>query len=61
MEKELLGLLEAALKLGVHTSTVYRWAKSGELPGFQVSAAKLWRFKAEDVEALRKRREAQGL
>jgi excisionase family DNA binding protein len=39
---------ELARYLRVHSTTVYRLAKTGQLPGFRVGSD--WRFRAEDVD-----------
>jgi excisionase family DNA binding protein len=39
---------ELAKYLRVHSTTVYRLAKNGQLPGFRIGSD--WRFRAEDVD-----------
>jgi excisionase family DNA binding protein len=39
---------EVGQLLKVHQSTVYRLAKTGDLPGFRLGKA--WRFRLQDVE-----------
>jgi excisionase family DNA binding protein len=52
-----LTLQEAALQLGLHYMTVYRYVRTGKLAGTQDGL--VWRVRASDVDALRKRRKVE--
>ncbi len=47
----MVGLREAADRLGVHYMTVYRYLRTGRLPAVKVAGE--WRVRAADVEKLR--------
>ncbi len=44
----LLDTQQAAQLLGIHTKTLQRFARTGEIPGIQIG--KLWRFRASDLD-----------
>ena len=48
---DMVGLGEAADRLGVHYMTVYRYLRTGRLPAVKVAGE--WRVRAADVEQLR--------
>ncbi len=47
-EKEVLTLREVAEYLGVHASTVYKYAKKGRIPAFKIGSD--WRFKRIHID-----------
>jgi excisionase family DNA binding protein len=49
---------EVAEYLRVHTSTIYRLLRRGEIPGFRVGSD--WRFNRESIDAWRNSREGTG-
>jgi excisionase family DNA binding protein len=49
---------ELAKYLRVHTTTVYRLAKAGDLPGFRVGSD--WRFRGEDLDRWLKQLQKRG-
>jgi excisionase family DNA binding protein len=51
MEMPLLGVREAARRLGVHENTLRRWEKSGLIHAVKLPTG-VRRFRAEDVERL---------
>ena len=48
-ENEYLSIGEVATKLGVNSTTVYRLAQKGSLPGFKVGSQ--WRFSGDQLES----------
>ena len=48
-EKEYLSIGQVAKRLGVNSTTVYRLAQKGRLPGFKVGAQ--WRFSPEQLDS----------
>ena len=65
MAKNYLSVEEVAARFGINSTTVYRLAHSGELPGFKVGGQ--WRFSQKMLEAwvtdrvaLKHLREGQG-
>ena len=48
---ELLTIKELAAYLKVHTSTIYRLLKKGQLPGFKIGSD--WRFNVEVIDEWR--------
>lgn len=52
-----LTLQEAAVQLGLHYMTVYRYVRTGKLPGTQDGM--VWHVRASDVNALREGRKTQ--
>ena len=56
---ELLTISKAALYLGVHAMTVYRWIKAGQLK--QVKVGWQMYLPIEDVETIKARLDAQGV
>jgi excisionase family DNA binding protein len=40
--RQILSVSELAEHLNVHAVTIYRWLRSGDLPGFKVG--RVWRF-----------------
>ena len=57
-EKKWLTVREVAAELRTHVATVYRWVKSGELPG--VTIGRTVRIKAADFRALLRRIQEGG-
>ena len=53
-----LTLQEAALQLGLHYMTVYRYVRTGKLPATQDGM--VWRVRASDVKALKKKPQRRG-
>jgi excisionase family DNA binding protein len=51
-ETQLIGVREAARRLGVHENTVRNWAKTGRLPTARVPGTTTHRFDVRDVERL---------
>jgi excisionase family DNA binding protein len=47
-EKEYLSIGEIAARLGVNSTTVYRLAQKGRLPGFKVGSQ--WRFSEDQLD-----------
>jgi len=45
----LMEIHELKAYFNVHEMTIYRWAKSGVIPGFKLGGR--WRFKKELIEA----------
>ncbi len=61
--EEIITTQEAARILTVTDRSVLKWAKAGELAGFQIGTGrrKEWRFKRSDVEAyLNRNKEQEG-
>jgi excisionase family DNA binding protein len=46
-ERAFFGVDEAARRFGVNTTTIYRLARKGRLPGFKIGSQ--WRFSAETI------------
>ncbi len=46
--KEVLTLREVAEYLGVHTSTIYKYAQQGKIPAFKIGSD--WRFKKTHID-----------
>ena len=57
-QPELIGVREAAERLGVHENTVRNWAREGLLPSARLPGSRVHRFDVRDVERLRRRRGA---
>jgi MerR family transcriptional regulator, light-induced transcriptional regulator len=53
-----ISLQEAALQLGLHYMTVYRYVRTGKLPATQDGI--VWRVRTRDVHALDERRKVAG-
>jgi MerR family transcriptional regulator, light-induced transcriptional regulator len=53
-----ISLQEAALQLGLHYMTVYRYVRTGKLPATQDGM--VWRVRTRDVHALEERRKVAG-
>ena len=53
-----ISLQEAALQLGLHYMTVYRYVRTGKLPATQDGM--VWRVRTSDVRALEERRKVAG-
>ena len=53
-----ISLQEAALQLGLHYMTVYRYVRTGKLPATQDGI--VWRVRTRDVHALEERRKVAG-
>jgi excisionase family DNA binding protein len=52
--ERVLSVHTVAVRFGVSDRTVRLWAEKGWLPGFK-DGPKIWRFRATDVEAVRRR------
>ena len=48
INKQMLNIKEVADFLGMHTSTIYRYAQQGKIPGFKIGAD--WRFSRKHIE-----------
>lgn len=48
-----LSVKELATQVGVHPFTVWRWARSGKLPGAYQTLGGLWRFTPKALDAIR--------
>jgi len=46
--KEVMTPTEVALYLRVHVRTIYRWAKTGQIPSRRVGGS--WRFRKEQLD-----------
>lgn len=46
--KEVMNLREVAGYLGVHTSTIYKYAKKGRIPAFKIGSD--WRFPKKHID-----------
>ena len=55
--KNVLTVAEVSHYLRVHTTTIYRLARKGDLPAFRLGDT--WRFNIEDVDTWRLRRAAK--
>jgi len=56
---DLIRIGEAARMLGVHPTTLNRWALRGKIRHFEVGPYKERRFRKEDILALLREREAK--
>ncbi|MHB1415377.1 MAG: helix-turn-helix domain-containing protein [Chloroflexota bacterium] len=54
-ESDLLTVPEVARHLGLHTQTVYRFLRSGQLKGVRIG--RVWRVRRQSLEAFRRTRE----
>lgn len=52
----LLGIREAALRLGVNVNTLRKWDKSGQLKAVRIGPRRDRRYRPEDIEAFIKER-----
>ncbi len=47
-KKKVMNIKEVAGYLGVHTSTIYKYAQQGIIPAFKIGSD--WRFSAEHID-----------
>ena len=47
-ERQVMTIKEVAKYLGVHTSTIYRYAQQGAIPAFKIGSD--WRFHRKYIE-----------
>lgn len=47
-EKEIMNIREVAEYLGVHTSTIYKYAQQGTIPAFKLGSD--WRFSVKHID-----------
>ena len=57
--EELLSIPQAAKKLGVHHATVYRWVEAGKIHPIRINSRRY--LTVQDVEAMKERREREGI
>jgi len=60
MEKELVGLADAARRLGHAPNTVWRWSRNSDFPApaAKIAGRKVWRF--AEIEAWARSRPTRG-
>ena len=46
--KEVMNIKEVAEYLGVHTSTIYKYAQQGTIPAFKIGSD--WRFSVKHID-----------
>ena len=46
--KEVMNIKEVADYLGVHTSTIYKYAQAGTIPAFKIGSD--WRFSVKHID-----------
>lgn len=47
-QKKVLNIKEVAEYLGIHASTVYKYAQQGKIPGFKIGSD--WRFSKKHID-----------
>jgi len=48
VRKKIMNLREVAGYLGVHTSTIYKYAQKGSIPAFKIGSG--WRFPKKHID-----------
>ncbi len=48
IEKEVMNIRDVADYLGVHTSTIYKYAQQGTIPAFKIGSD--WRFSIKHID-----------